>query len=120
MTFNENIIMISWIFCLVGSTVLLFMSIVFGIPWIIRNLTYDLSIYKTTIVDDKVDVVFSQGRNFVSSNMIYLLSFKFEDDEIVEFSLPCKEYKKLHIGDVGELTFQVDKFIRFKKIQINV
>ena len=53
MTFNENIIMISWIFGLVGITVLFVMLIFFGIPWIIRNLTYDLSIYKTTIVESE-------------------------------------------------------------------
>ena len=53
MTFNENIIMISWIFALVGSTVLLVILIFYGIPWIIRNLTYDLSIYKTTIVESE-------------------------------------------------------------------
>ncbi|MBU3144698.1 DUF2500 domain-containing protein [Clostridium sp. CF012] len=46
-----------------------------------------------------------------------MLSFKFEDEEIIEFPLPHKEYKKHHIGDVGELTFQGDKFIRFIKIQ---
>ena len=49
--------------------------------------------------------------------MIYLLSFKFEDDEIIEFSLQRKEYKKHHIGDVGELTFRGNKFISFIKIQ---
>ncbi|WP_309245185.1 DUF2500 family protein [Clostridium sp. CF012] len=61
--------------------------------------------------------MFSQGRYLVNSSIIYLLSFKFEDEEIIEFPLPHKEYKKHHIGDVGELTFQGDKFIRFIKIQ---
>jgi len=113
MTFKDNIIMT----CLLGVLILFITAIVFGIPWIIRKLSYDISIYTTTIVDDKVNVISSQGRNIVNSYMIYLLYFKFEDDEIIEFSLPRKEYKKHHIGDVGELRFQGDKFISFIKIQ---
>lgn len=62
-------------------------------------------------------MIFSQGRYLVNSHMIYLLSFKFEDEEIIEFSLPLKEYKKHNVGDVGELTFQGAKFISFTKIQ---
>jgi hypothetical protein len=117
MNSNENLTMIYLMFVLVGIPVLFFILIFQGIPWIIRQLAYDICTYKTIIIDDKSDVIFSQGRYFVNSSIIYLLSFKFEDEEIIEFSLTHKEYKKHHIGDVGELTFQGDKFISFIKIQ---
>ncbi|MCB2312984.1 DUF2500 domain-containing protein [Clostridium tagluense] len=117
MNSNEKITMIYLMFVLVGIPVLFFILIVWGIPWIIRQLTYEVCTYKTIIIDDKADVIFSQGRYLVNSSIIYLLSFKFEDEEIIQFSLPRKEYKKHHIGDVGELTFQGDKFISFIKIQ---
>lgn len=115
MNSNDNIALLYVIFILVVIPCLFFMLIVWGIPWIIRQLTYEVCTYKTIIVDDKADVISSQGRYLVNSNMIYLLSFKFEDGEIIEFSLPLKDYKKHNVGDVGELTFQGDKFIKFIK-----
>ena len=117
MNSNENLTTIYLMFVLVGIPVLFFILVVWGIPWIIRQLTYEACTYKTIIIDDKADVIFSQGRYLVNSSMIYLLSFKFEDEQIIEFSLPRKEYNQHHIGDVGELTFQGDKFISFIKIQ---
>ena len=116
MNSNENIALIYVVFSFLVIPFIFFLLIVWGIPWIIRQLTYEVCTYKTIIVDDRVDVNFSQGRYLVNSNMIYLLSFKFEDEEIMEFSLPLKDYKKLNVGDVGELTFQGDKFIKFVKI----
>ncbi len=117
MNTNENLTMIYVMFVLVGIPVLFLVLIVWGIPWIIRQLNYEVCTYKTIIIGDKTDVIFIQGRYLVNSSLIYLLSFKFEDEEIIEFSLPYKEYKKHQIGDVGELTFQGNKFISFIKIQ---
>ena len=117
MNSNQNITIIYLTLVFIGIPLLFFLLIVWGIPWIIRQLTYELCTYKTIIIDDRADVIFSQGRYLVNSHMIYLLSFKFEDEEIIEFSLPLKEYKKHNVGDVGELTFQGDKFISFTKIQ---
>ncbi len=118
MNSNENIAFLYIVFSFLVIPFLFFLLIVWGIPWIIRQLTYEVCTYKTIIVDDRVDVNFSQGRYLVNSNMIYLLSFKFEDEEIMEFSLPLKHYKKLNVGDVGELTFQGYKFI--KRLIINI
>jgi hypothetical protein len=49
--------------------------------------------------------------------MIYLLSFKLGKGEVIELSLPLKEYKKHNVGDIEDLTFHGDKFISFIKIR---
>lgn len=117
MNSNENLSLLYVLFILIIMPSLFFLLILYGIPWVIRQINYEVCTYGTIIVDDRADVMYSQGRYLVNSHIIYLLSFKFEDGEIIEFSLPLKEYKKYNVGDVGELTLQGDKFIKFTKTQ---
>ena len=118
MNSNENFLLLFFLSAMtILFMILLILLIFFGIPWIIRQLYYEVCTYKTIIVGDRAEVMYSQGRYLPSGHVIYLLSFKFEDGEIIEFSLPLKDYKKHIVGDVGELTFQGDKFIKFIKIQ---
>ena len=117
MNSSEKLGLLYLLFSLITMTALFFLLIVWLIPWIIRQINYEICTYKTIIIDDRADVVYSQGRYLVNSYMIYLLSFKSEDGEIIELSLPLKEYRKYNVGDVGELTFQGDKFIEFIKTQ---
>ena len=116
MNANENISLIYVMFIFVGIPLLFFILIIWGIKWVIRQLTSEVCTCRTIIIDDKADVIFSQGRSFVNSYMSYLLSFKLEDGEIIVLSLSPKEYTKHNVGDVGDLTFHGDKFINFKKI----
>jgi hypothetical protein len=117
MNSNENITMIFVVLVLVVIPTLLFLLIFYGIRWIIRQLTSEVCTNKAIIVNDRADVVFSQGRDRMNSYNIFLLSFKLENGEIIELALPFREYKKHNINDVGDLTFQGDKFISFTKIE---